>query len=367
MLQIALLFLVVVALGLVAFLRFSPVFGAKASDQDRQAYSARSSLYDGKIFSNEREVSVMQEGAPREGETVLAQKEATPKGEIPMESPAPIPAQDLAQEQLTVTWLGHSSLLVQMHGMNVLIDPVFSQRTSPVRFAGPKRFSAPPIDAEHMPEIDLLLLSHDHYDHMDMETILALDDKVGQYVVPLGLENHLARWGIDGDRVQTMAWWEQLEIDGLTIGCTPAQHFSGRGLNDRFETLWASWVLKDEHHQIFESGDTGYGPHFQEIYEVYGAFDLVMLDCAQYSVRWAAVHMFPEQSYTAAQELHASYVMPIHWATVSMSDHPWDDPAQRMEAAAQGGDITLVTPRMGQTMTADAFDKFQERWWKDIP
>ena len=154
-----------------------------------------------------------------------------------MESPAPIPAQDLAQEQLTVTWLGHSSLLVQMHGMNVLIDPVFSQRTSPVRFAGPKRFSAPPIDAEHMPEIDLLLLSHDHYDHMDMETILALDDKVGQYVVPLGLENHLARWGIDGDRVQTMAWWEQLEIDGLTIGCTPAQHFSGRGLNDRFETL----------------------------------------------------------------------------------------------------------------------------------
>lgn len=157
-----------------------------------------------------------------------------------------------------MTWLGHSSLLIQMHGMNILIDPIFSQRSSPISFMGPKRFSEPPLTIEELPEIDIVIISHDHYDHLDMKSIKELDSKVDKYIVPLGVNKHLERWNIDKSKIKDMAWWEEIEINGLTIDCNPARHFSNRRGFNIDSTLYASWVLKDENYQIYESGDGGF-------------------------------------------------------------------------------------------------------------
>lgn len=242
-----------------------------------------------------------------------------------------------------------------MHGMNILIDPVFSERTSPVSFIGPKRFSKLPVEIDDLPELDVVVISHDHYDHLDMDSIKALDKKAKSFAVPLGVENHLKRWGVSSDKITELAWWEETEINGLTIACTPSRHFSGRRIIDADETLWASWVFKDDHYKIFESGDSGYGGHFEEIHNRYGDFDLVMIDCAQYNPQWHYVHMYPEEA-----------AMPIHWGAYVLSSHPWDAPPERFTAAAEELGMTVVTPHLGETMDPDSPENYGERWWKNL-
>ena len=267
-------------------------------------------------------------------------------------------------EDFRVTWFGHSSLLLQMHGLNILIDPVFSEVISPVSWVGSKRFSHPPVSVEDLPEIDILLLSHDHYDHLDYDVIKKIDKKVSKYIVPLGVENHLKRWKVKKDKIQNMAWWEETEISGLKIACTPAQHFSGRKLVDNMATLWGSWVFKDEFHQIFESGDSGFNTHWQKIHEKYGDFDFVMMECGQYDVQWPLVHSFPEQSVEAVKILGAKIALPIHWGAIVLSRHGWDDSVERFLLAAEKEEITVITPYIGQTANLETPALFTERWWR---
>lgn len=252
-----------------------------------------------------------------------------------------------------------------MHGKNILIDPVFSTRSSPFSRIGPQRFTEPSVTINDLPNIDAVLITHDHYDHLDMTTIRALESKTAHYIVPLGVEKHIKRWIADDSKVTNLAWWEHYDLDGLEIHCTPANHRSGRAVVDFQNTLVCSWVLKDETHQILESSDTGYGGHFDAIHARYGDFDLFLPDSGQYNINWHYWHMFPEESAIAVETIGARAVMPIHWGAFVLSDHGWDDSPERVTTACDAKNIEVITPRICETMSLNGSADFHERWWRD--
>lgn len=361
--MVLLVILMILLLAALLFLKLWPPFGGRASAEDRKNYEDRAENYrDGKFY-NDGDFQIVRE-TEQTDEYIMSGKGTKPEGEIPVAEPAF--DEELREDEVRVTWFGHSSLLLQMHGMNILIDPIFSERSSPVSFAGNKRFSHPPVGIEDLPSVDLLILSHDHYDHMDYNVIKEIDEKVEQYIVPLGVENHLERWGVEEKKIRNMAWWEETKVGGLTVGCTPARHYSGRSLNDQFATLWASWVFQDEYHKVFESGDSGYSSQYEKIHDKYGDFDFVMTDCAQYNVNWPEVHMFPEEAVQAAQTLGAKAAMPIHWGAFTLANHPWDDSVERFVAAGEQAGLQIVTPQIGETMNLNSMESSMKRWWKDI-
>ncbi|MDO5520865.1 MAG: MBL fold metallo-hydrolase [bacterium] len=361
--KVTLVILFLLFIIIIGFLRFCPSFGRTGSKEDRKDYEKRASNYKDGKFRNDGEFRLMSGRNNGEKNNVVSKSAIVPTSEVPVR--APKIEQSLDQAAVTVTWFGHSSILLQINGRNILMDPVFSKFASPVSFAGPKRFSEPPITVEALPKIDLVLLSHDHYDHLDYKTIRAIDHKVGAYLVPLGVEKHLERWKISKKKVKNLAWWEETSIYGLTIACTPTRHFSGRGLTDHFKSLWCSWVIKADSYQVFASGDGGYGTQFKEIRERYGTFDLALMECGQYDKAWPSVHMTPEQTYQAAEELEADVILPIHWCAYKLAKHPWDDPVERLLLAAGENETNIVTPRIGQTVDMNCYEKFRERWWRD--
>lgn len=355
----------VVSLFAIVFLKAWKPFGGKASKADRKNYAERAANFDGKKFHNEEDFSAVMDKNAAPDPLTFSKRQPRPDFEFPTKMPDYLsdPENRLPLEEFRVTWFGHSSLLLQMHGMNILIDPVFSEMISPVSWVGSKRFSHPPVSVAQLPEIDILILSHDHYDHLDYDVICEIDPKVKQYIVPLGVENHIKRWKVKAEKITNMAWWEETEINGLTIACTPSQHFSGRKLVDNMTTLWCSWVLKDDYHKIFENGDSGFAPHFEKIHEKYGDFDFALMECGQYDVQWPKVHMFPEQSAHAAKVLGAKVVQPIHWGAIVLSRHGWDDPVERFLLAAEKENLTVITPYIGQTARLETPSLFMERWW----
>lgn len=231
----------------------------------------------------------------------------------------------------TVTWVGHATLLVQIEGVNFLTDPIWSERCSPVSFAGPKRFVKPGIEFDALPRIDFVLISHDHYDHLDAATIKNLAKLGVRFFVPIGVGQHLADWGID--QLTELDWWEEARFGGLTITCTPAQHFSGRTPFDRNRTLWSGWAVTGEHTNVFFAGDTGYFPGFAEIGKRLGPFDLAALPIGAYNyelITWRMVHLNPEDAIRAFLDLGAEHFVPIHWGTFRLAFHPDHEPAQRL-------------------------------------
>lgn len=357
----------IVSLFVFIFLKTWKPFGGKASKADRKLYAARAENFDGKKFHNEEDFKTLSMAKNPEPDPLTFSKNSPrPDFDFPVKKPDFLenPEKRIAVEDIRITWFGHSSLLLQMHGLNILIDPVFSEVISPVSWAGSHRFSRPPVTVSELPEIDILLLSHDHYDHLDYNVIREIDSKVKKYIVPLGVENHLKRWKVRSDKITNMAWWEETETEGLTIACTPAQHFSGRHISDNMTTLWASWVFKDEYHQIFESGDSGFGSHWQKIHDKYGDFDFVMMECGQYDVQWPRVHSFPEQSVEAVKILGAKTALPIHWGAIILSRHGWDDSVERFLLAAEKENLTVITPYIGQTVKLETPSLFTERWWR---
>lgn len=242
--------------------------------------------------------------------------------------------------QFTVTWIGHATTLIQIDGKNILTDPVFSDRCSPVSWLGPQRV-APPVPAfEHLPPIDLVLLSHDHYDHLDAATIKRLGNRP-QYFAPLGVGNILQGWGIARERIAELDWCQAREWNGLHLHCTPAQHFSGRGLHNRNGTLWCGWVVASRQQCVYFGGDSGYFPGFKAIGEKFGGFDLAILPIGAYLPRWfmSGVHMDPRQSAQAFLEVRAKKMLAIHWGTFDLADEPLDEPPQLLRAAAAELDI----------------------------
>ncbi|MBR1383531.1 MAG: MBL fold metallo-hydrolase, partial [Ruminococcus sp.] len=292
----------------------------------------------------------------------VSKKDTSPKDKLPVETPDFTMASD---DHVVITWLGHSSSLIQMHGKNILVDPVFAKRSSPFQWVGPARFTEPSITVDDLPEIDAVLITHDHYDHLDMDTIKALESKTKHYIVPLGIDKHITRWIDDDSKVTNLAWRESFDLDGLEIHCTPANHKSGRALDAMQTTLFCSWVLKDENHQILESSDTGYGAHFEEIYKRFGDFDLFMPDCGQYSASWHYWHIFPEEGALASETLHTKAVMPVHWGAFVLSSHGWDDSPERITTACEAKGIEVITPKLCETMSLNNSADYHERWWRE--
>lgn len=357
--------IIIIILLIITFLilNFYPPLGGKITKQDEENYSTRATNYKNGLFTNENDIIFIDNNA--KPNTYISTKGETPKETIKSEKPTLL--DDPQEEDLTITWFGHSTILIQMSGLNILIDPVFSDYASPVQLLGPKRFSELPMTIEELPHIDLVLITHDHYDHLDYNSIKKLKDKTDKFIVPLGVEKHLLKWKVDEDKIENMAWWEETTIGTLTIACTPAKHYSNRSINDRFKTLWASYVLKNNNYQIFQSGDTGYDKHFEEIYKKYGEFDLALLDSGQYNTMWPEVHMTPEESVQASIDLHAKVRMPIHWATFQLSSHPWDETPERFTKKSQEENVTSITPKIGQTVNYNNYNEYiNNNWWKDI-
>lgn len=264
-------------------------------------------------------------------------------------------------------WFGHSSLLLQLRGLTLLLDPMFGQAPSPFPQVGGKRYSEGlPLTPEELPDIDAVLLSHDHYDHLDYDSIKRIKDKVKRFIVPLGVGAHLERWGVAQEKITEADWWEELEVEGLKLACTPARHFSGRNLTGRNGTLWCSWVIDGGSTKIFFSGDSGYGPHFREIGSRYGPFDLTLMECGQYDLRWASIHMQPEETVQAHLDLGGRLLLPIHWGAFTLALHDWFDPVERALAAAKLHNVAVVTPRIGQAVPIGSAGYPASSWWREV-
>ncbi|MFP1678272.1 MBL fold metallo-hydrolase [Alloalcanivorax sp. C16-2] len=259
--------------------------------------------------------------------------------------------------------LGHSTVLLKLNHRYWLTDPVFSKRASPVQWAGPARFHEPPIRIEELPPITGVILSHDHYDHLDRTAIRRLAEKVEYFVAPLGVGDQLVRWGVEAAKVEQLDWWQSTEIEGLRLTATPAQHFSGRGLRDGNQSLWASWVIEAAELRVFFSGDSGYFDGFKAIGDAYGPFDLALVETGAYNERWTYVHMLPEQSLQAHLDLRGRWMLPIHNGTFNLALHPWHQPFERITALAAEHGVSITTPMMGERLDLHA-PASGTPWWR---
>ncbi len=269
-----------------------------------------------------------------------------------------------AAPDLRVTWLGHSTLLVEIEGARVLVDPVWGEHASPSPLFGVKRFYAPPLALADLP-LDAIVISHDHYDHLDAPTIKALAERVPRFIVPLGVGAHLEYWGVDPERITELDWWERTEVGGVDLVSTPARHFSGRFLTDRDATLWSGWAFVGDARRVFYSGDTALAPEFEEIGERLGPFDLALIEAGAYNAAWADVHLGPEQAVEVHQMVRGGLLVPVHWGLFDLALHGWTEPAERIRAAAEQAGVPVAFPRPGESVSLDAVPTVP--WWPTFP
>jgi L-ascorbate metabolism protein UlaG (beta-lactamase superfamily) len=266
---------------------------------------------------------------------------------------------------LRVTWLGHSTLLIELDGLRLLTDPMWSERASPSQHIGPRRFHPPPVALADLGPLDAVLLSHDHYDHLDLGTIRALSERVPLFLAPLGLGAHLEAFGVPREHIREHDWWEETALEGVRFIATPAQHFSGRGLFDRNRTLWTSWTVLGPAHRVFFSGDTGLAPEFPEIASRFGPFDVVMLEVGAFHPAWGDIHLGPDNALIAFEQLGGAALLPIHWSTFELALHPWQEPAEVLFEKAQAKGLVVLTPRIGQAFEP-AVAPPTLPWWRAL-
>ncbi len=290
-----------------------------------------------------------------------------PGGPLPVVDPRP--AWLCAPDGLRATWLGHSTVLIEIDGLRVLTDPVWGARASPTRLAGPRRFQPVPVPLSALPPIDLVLVSHDHYDHLDYPTIRSLARLGVPFVTSLGVGAHLEAFGVDPARITELDWWESHRLPGseLEVTAAPSQHFSGRGLKDRNATLWSSMVLRTPRHRVFFSGDTGLTSEYALIRERLGPFDLIMLEVGAHHPSWGDIHLGPDNALQAWSLLGGGPLLPVHWATFNLALHPWDQPAEVLLAKAPALGVPLLMPRQGEVFEpARAGDTRLLPWWRGV-
>jgi L-ascorbate metabolism protein UlaG (beta-lactamase superfamily) len=293
------------------------------------------------------------------------------RGDQVRKPPGPFPARKPSLEKAVAPgfraiWFGHATVLIEIGERRVLTDPMLSDHAFPVKFVAPRRNNPPPVTLAELPKIDIVTVSHDHFDHLDMKTVRALSRRGTHFFVGLGVGAHLERWEVPAAQIHELDWWESVEHAGLTVHCTPARHYSGRKSMGN-PTLWTSWVIEGPEQRVFHSGDSGYGPHFAEIGRRRGPIDLSLIKIGDYGkdAGWESIHMIPENSIRAHADLGAKTLLPIHWGTFDLSYHAWDEPIRRAVAAATARGVQMVTPRLGEVVNAgQPFDNVA--WWEQL-
>jgi len=287
---------------------------------------------------------------------------------------APLPSMDptaawtrVPDSGLRATWLGHSTVFIEIDGLRILTDPVWGPRASPSRLVGPKRFQPVPIALKAMPQVDLVVISHDHYDHLDYPTIRELAKRDVPFVTSLGVGAHLEAWGVRPERIVELDWWEShtLADAELTVTAAPSQHFSGRGLKDRNATLWSSMVISSPRHTVFFSGDTGLTTEYTVIRDRLGPFDLVMLEVGAFHPAWGDIHLGPEHALEALELLGGGAFLPVHWGTFSLAMHAWDQPAEKLLELGPKQGVQLVMPRLGEAVEPAHAERVTP-WWRAV-
>jgi L-ascorbate metabolism protein UlaG (beta-lactamase superfamily) len=329
--------------------------------------ATRSANYRDGAFVNREPAATMSLDAEQRRllmrELVTGRDGSRPAGPIPVVTPVSTEG-DAAG--LAAYWHGHSSALIEVDGYRVLTDPIWSDRCSPSRAVGPQRLHEPPLPLEQLPAVDAVLISHDHYDHLDIDTILGLArTQRAPFCVPLGVGAHLRKWGISEARIVELDWNESHRIGDLTLVCTPARHFSGR-LFTRNTTLWSSWVISGPQHRVFFGGDTGYTSAFADIGSEHGPFDLTLLPVGAYHPAWPDIHMNPEEAVRAHRDMtdaDGGVLLPVHWGTFRLAPHPWAEPVERLLSAAEPAGVRVVVPKPGQRVERGASPPI-EPWWQ---
>jgi len=268
-------------------------------------------------------------------------------------------------EKAKFIWYGHSALLFRIHQKTILLDPMLGPDCSPIAPFATARFSENTLDLiDDFPEIDLMLITHDHYDHLDFASIQKLKTKTKQYYVGLGLKRHLVAWGVNPDLVTEFDWWDEKNFHNIDITYTPTRHFSGRGLRNRDCSLWGGWSLHTPSEKIWFSGDGGYGDHFKAVGEKLGPFDFGFMECGQYNENWPVTHLFPEESVQAALDAGVQKAMPVHWCGFALAQHSWKDPVERFSKKANSVDLEIMLPKMGSISTIES--EGDGPWFKEI-
>ena len=347
-------------------MKFLKQFGAKPSATDLERYSV-SKNWTGKIFENMEETTM--DFSWSELPSFVKKQFFEKKGKTPVNSLEikPFNNQNFANSNdlMQSIWYGHSAIYMRLNQVNILIDPMLGPDAAPIAPFAVARFSEHALDViNDLPHIDLVLLSHDHYDHLDYDSILRLKDKVGCFYVALGVKRHLVSWGINPDIITEFDWWENKTFKDITITFTPTRHFSGRGVGDRAQSLWGGWVLKTAKENIWFSGDSGYGKHFKEIGDQLGPFDFAFMECGQYNKNWHQIHMYPEESIQAAIDAKVVNCMPVHWAGFVLAQHSWTDPVERFTAKATTENLKYIVPKIGELFNAKTNDS--EMWWREL-
>jgi L-ascorbate metabolism protein UlaG (beta-lactamase superfamily) len=352
---------------------FDPrVLGARPSGLRRERIEASSHYSDGKFHNTEPLKSTLVEGQSLSkrfnmvSEFVRGGPGRFPDVELPVESPLAAWAHT-ADTGLRATWLGHSTVLLEIDGVRVLTDPVWGERVSPVSWAGPRRFHRAPVAVSELPELDAVLVSHDHFDHLDYPTIVELARRNVPFYTSLGVGAHLEAWGVAPSRIVELDWWEEAVMPGgrLSFTATPSRHFSGRGTGAN-RTAWSSWAMRTANHRVFFSGDTGLTPQFELIRERCGPFDLVMLEVGAYHPSWGQIHLGPDNALIAHRMLGGGALLPVHWGTFDLGLHAWDHPIETLAAGAAAAGVQLITPRLGRAFEPSRVEAV-DPWWRGLP
>jgi len=363
---IGLLIISLLLVGIV-FENFSPEFGGNPTKEQQKEYEKTGHFKDGKFVNLTKTEMDMSLGNlyTMTKEFITGVPNDRPSNELPV---LKIDSTEIANfnKGNRLIWFGHSAFLLQLDQKNILIDPMLGDVPAPHPWLGGKRYSKQlPIEIEQLPKIDAILISHDHYDHLDYGSIQKLKSKTDQFLVPLGVGAHLKAWDIEADRIEEFDWWQETSFSGLKLAFTPARHFSGRGLNNRASTLWGSWVIIGDEDSLYFSGDSGYGNHFKEIGSKFGPFDFAMMECGQYDEKWHNIHMMPEETAQAAIDVKAKIAMPIHWGAFTLALHSWTDPAERLSKKAQELGQSIIIPKIGESIQLKELKVENSNWWQN--
>ncbi|MCA9359174.1 MBL fold metallo-hydrolase [Candidatus Kaiserbacteria bacterium] len=356
------LVLLVAFIAIVCFVKFAPQFG-KPPQGDHLELIKQSPQYQVDRFENNPKISLdfsLADAWSAFWESITGDQKRRPSSKLPA---SPLSVDGGGGNHLT--WFGHSTFLYEVDDKKVLFDPMLGKYASPLPGIIKRYDYDLPSSAKDLPSLDLVIISHDHYDHLDYGTIKDIEPKTKLFLAPLGVGSHLKLWGVPEEKIIELDWWQEFSLDGLMIVAVPSQHFSGRSVNDAQKTLWAAWVVKTAEANVFFGGDSGYFSGFADIGNKYGPFDLTLLDSGQYHDSWSAVHMTPEESVKAHAELKGKKYMPMHWAAFTLSLHSWTEPAERALKAVEATDITAITPVIGERFDV-LKDVPNEKWWEDV-